>query len=173
MEHFARAAIVFRKLPPVMALRQTRMISAVIFAALTFVETGLHERRRRSFALIEAASDAVPMMNAPYFHKQNSSVSVVPTPDKDDDWARAALAGTRMLIAEESFDAMLQMLIDAGLVPRSCAAVMLDRLSERLLLHASGRTGTHWAIRVPELIDQATRLATKAATLRTVIGGVS
>ncbi|MEY9248336.1 hypothetical protein AB7M45_007863 [Bradyrhizobium elkanii] len=112
-------------------------------------------------------------MNAPYFHKQNSSVSVVPTPDKDDDWARAALAGTRMLIAEESFDAMLQMLIDAGLVPRSCAAVMLDRLSERLLLHASGRTGTHWAIRVPELIDQATRLATKAATLRTVIGGVS
>ncbi|TAI67614.1 hypothetical protein [Bradyrhizobium sp. Leo170] len=38
-----------------------------------------------------------------------------------------------MLIAEESFDAMLQMLIDGGLVPKSCAAVMLDRLSARLL----------------------------------------
>ncbi|WP_253640051.1 hypothetical protein [Bradyrhizobium sp. USDA 4541] len=113
------------------------------------------------------------MMNAPFFHKHNSSVAVVSTPDKDDDWARAALAGTRMLIAEECFDAMLQMLIDAGLVPRSCAAVMLDRLSEKLLLHASERTDTHWAIRKPELIDQATRLSTKAATLKTVIGGVS
>lgn len=97
----------------------------------------------------------------------------MPAPDKDDDWARAALAGTRMLIAEESFDAMLQMLIDVGLVPKSCAAVMLDRLSERLLLLASGRLETHWAIRVPELVDQAARLATKAATMKTVIGGVS
>ncbi|WP_092114225.1 hypothetical protein [Bradyrhizobium erythrophlei] len=149
------------------------MISAVIFIDRTFVHFELSERAAWVFALIEAASDAVPMMNAPFFHKQNLSVAALPTPDKDDDWARAALAGTRMLIAEECFDAMLQMLIDAGLVHRSCAAVMLDRLSERLLLHASGRTETHWAIRTPELIDQATRLSRMAATLKTVIGGVS
>lgn len=92
-----------------------------------------------------------------------------PVTTKDDDWARAALAGTRMLIAEESFDAIVQMLIDAGLVPKGCAAVMLDRLSERLMLHASGRTDTHWAIRVPELIDQATRLAMTAAKLRSAL----
>lgn len=88
----------------------------------------------------------------------------------DDDWARAALAGTRMLIAEESFDALVQMLVDAGLVPKAFAAVMLDRLSEKLLMHASGRTETHWAIREPELIDQAMRLSTKAAAMRVAIG---
>lgn len=84
----------------------------------------------------------------------------------DSDKERADLAGTRMLIAEECFDAMLQMLIDVGAVPRSFAAVMLDRLAERLLLHASGRTDTQWAIRAPELLDQATRLSTIAAGMR-------
>lgn len=96
-----------------------------------------------------------------------------PLTTKDDDWARAALAGTRMLIAEECFDAMLQMLIDAGLVPKGCAAIMLDRLSEKLMLHASGRTATHWAVRVPELLDQAGRLSAKASALRTKVGGLS
>lgn len=112
-------------------------------------------------------------MNAPYDLRKNAGATAITAPMKDDDWARAALAGTRMLIAEESFDAMLQMLIDAGLVPKGCAAVMLDRLSERLLMHASGRTQTHWAVREPELIDQATRLATKAGIMRVAIGGLS
>lgn len=90
----------------------------------------------------------------------------MPAPAKDDDWSRGELAGTRMLIFEESFDAIVQALIDSGRIERGCAAVMLDRLSERLLLHASGRTNTHWPIREPELIDQATRLAAKSMTLR-------
>ncbi len=106
------------------------------------------------------------MKNTSPYALQNSEVVPFPAPMKDDDWARAALAGTRMLIAEESFDALVQMLIDAGVMPKSCAAVMLDRLSEKLLMHASGRTSTHWAIREPELLDQATRLSTKAAGLR-------
>lgn len=84
----------------------------------------------------------------------------------DTDWERAKLAGTRMLIAEESFDAIVQMLLDAGAVPKACVAVMLDRLSGRLMAHASGRTDTHWAIREAELLDQATRLSMKAAVLR-------
>lgn len=92
---------------------------------------------------------------------------------KDDEWSRAVLAGTRMLIAEECFDAIVQLLIDSGRIEKGCAAVMLDRLSERLLLHASGRTETHWAIRAPELLDQATRLATKAAAMRAACGGPS
>ncbi len=78
-----------------------------------------------------------------------------------------------MLIAEESFDAMVQMLIDAGLVSRGCAAIMLDRLSGKLMLHASGRTETHWAIREAELMDQATRLSTRAVMLRTIVGRTS
>lgn len=113
------------------------------------------------------------MKNTSPYSLRNLEVTPVRPPQMDDDQARVALAGTRMLIAEESFDAMLQMLLDAGLVPKACAAVMLDRLSAKLLLHASGRTETHWAIRVPELIDQATRLATKAAAMRTTVGGLA
>ncbi|MEY9237707.1 hypothetical protein ABIF78_010088 [Bradyrhizobium japonicum] len=107
------------------------------------------------------------MLKPPYATLKNfADATTAPTTTKDDDWARAALAGTRMLIAEESFDAIVQMLIDSGLVPRGCAAVMLDRLSEKLLMHASGRTDTHWAIRAPELLDQAGRLSAKASALR-------
>ncbi|KGT73682.1 hypothetical protein ABIF65_003753 [Bradyrhizobium japonicum] len=109
------------------------------------------------------------MLKPPYAALKNfadATTAPTTTTTKDDDWARAALAGTRMLIAEESFDAIVQMLIDSGLVPRGCAAVMLDRLSEKLLMHASGRTDTHWAIRAPELLDQAGRLSAKASALR-------
>jgi hypothetical protein len=144
-----------------------RTISAVIFSALTFVEIGLDDRRTDEFAFCERLIDNVPMLKPPYATlKTFADATTAPTTTKDDDWARAALAGTRMLIAEESFDAIVQMLIDSGLVPRGCAAVMLDRLSEKLLMHASGRTDTHWAIRAPELLDQAGRLSAKASALR-------
>lgn len=112
-------------------------------------------------------------MNTPYALREFADAKRIPIAIKDDDFDRTELAGTRMLIAEESFDALLQMLIDAGLVPKSCAAVMLDRLSERLLMHASGRTETSWPTRAPELIDQAARLATKAGMLRVMCGGLS
>lgn len=71
-----------------------------------------------------------------------------------------------MLIAEESFDALLGLLIDAGLVPRGCAAAALGRLADRLLLHASGKTQTHYGIRELELRDQAGRLLARANALR-------
>jgi len=106
------------------------------------------------------------MTNASYALKNMESARTAPVTENDDDWDRAQLAGTRMLIAEECFDAILGMLIDSGAVPRACAAIMLERLSEKLLMHACGRTGTHWAIREPELLDQATRLAMKASAMR-------
>ncbi|MCK1577856.1 hypothetical protein [Bradyrhizobium sp. 174] len=135
----------------------------------TFVQSVLHDRSVLLFALIAMLSDAPPMANTSYALKELECAPATPVAMKHDDWARAALAGTRMLIAEESFDAILQMLIDAGLVPRGCAAVMLDRLSEKLLMHASGRTDTHWAIRAPELLDQAGRLAAKASAMRATV----
>jgi hypothetical protein len=110
------------------------------------------------------------MMNIPLSQRKLAGAQPVSIPIADSDWDRAALAGTRMLIAEESFDALLQMLIDAGLVPKGCAAVMLDRLSAKLMMHASGLTETHWAIREAELLDQAKRVAMKAATLRVATG---
>lgn len=112
-------------------------------------------------------------MNASYDLKKFVVAKPVPVPIVDSDRDRAELAGTRALVAEECFDALLQMLIDAGLMPKGCAAVMLDRLSAKLLMHASGRTETQWSIRAPELIDQATRLATKSAVLKAVSGSTS
>jgi hypothetical protein len=113
----------------------------------------------------------VPMMNAPYRSRNFAGAMPVSIPIADSEWDRAALAGTRMLIAEECFDALLQMLIDAGAVSKGCAAVMLDRLSAKLMMHASGLTETHWAIRQPELLDQARRFASKAVVMRGV-GGI-
>ncbi len=110
-------------------------------------------------------------MNSPYKRDEMKPATPISVPIMDGERERAELAGTRMLIAEESFDAIVQMLIDAGLVTKGCAAVMLDRLSGKLLLHASGRTQTQWAIREAELLDQATRLATNAAMMRSGIGG--
>jgi hypothetical protein len=104
------------------------------------------------------------MTNTPYVLKK--AEAEIPAPMTDDDWKRAELAGTRMLIAEESFDAMVQMMIDAGLLSKGHAAVMYDRLSNKLLLHATGRTDTQWSIRAPELLDQATRLSTRALMIR-------
>jgi len=121
-------------------------------------------------AAAEPMTDNVPMLKLSPAKTKFDGALAAPAPMKDDDWARAALAGTRMLIAEESFDAIVQMLIDSGLVPKGCAAAMLNRLSERLLLHASGRTETHWAIRAPELLDQAGRLSAKAVMLRAGCG---
>jgi hypothetical protein len=110
-------------------------------------------------------------MNAPYSSRNFAGAQPVSVPITDSDWDRAALAGTRMLIFEETTDAIVQMLIDAGLVPKGCAAVMLDRLSAKLMMHASGLTETHWAIREPELLDQARRVAAKAAVMRAGTGG--
>lgn len=105
----------------------------------------------------------------PSYTLRNFEVAA-PSPMADGEREKVDLAGTRMLIAEECFDAIVQMLIDAGLVSKGCAAVMLDRLSTKLSLHANGGTETQWAIRRPELLDQSTRLAKKAAMIRLSIG---
>jgi hypothetical protein len=118
------------------------------------------------FDFSTAMDVTVPMMNAPYALRSFVATAPTTAPMCDSERDRAELAGTRMLIAEECFDAIVQMLIDAGLVSKGCAAVMLDRLSGKLLMHATGRTETQWSIRQPELLDQATRLSTKAAVLR-------
>jgi hypothetical protein len=77
--------------------------------------------------------------------------------------ARAAvLAGTRMLIMEECFDALVDALIASGAIPQNAAAVMLDHLAERFISHSAGDTDTGWAIDRDELFDQAVRLKIRA-----------
>lgn len=79
---------------------------------------------------------------------------------------RACLAGTRMLILEECFDAITDLLIASKAVSAREAGVMLDSLASRLAHHASGQSDTDWAVHGPELEDQAARLATRAALMR-------
>lgn len=74
----------------------------------------------------------------------------------------ATLAGTRMLILEECFDALVDALIASGAIPQNAAVVMLDHLAERFMAHSGGDTETNWAIDHDELFDQAVRLKVKA-----------
>lgn len=79
---------------------------------------------------------------------------------------RACLAGTRMLILEETTDALLALLIASKAVSASEAGVMLNSLASRLTHHATGTSETDWAIHGPELLEQAARLHTRAAMVR-------
>lgn len=79
--------------------------------------------------------------------------------------ARAArLAGTRMLLMEECFDALVDALIASGAIPQNAAAVMLDHLAERFIAHSDGRLKSEFAIDRSELLDQAARLRAQART---------
>lgn len=76
---------------------------------------------------------------------------------------QAAISGTRMLVMEECFDALVGALIASGAMPENAAAVMLDHLAERFLDHASGRAESVWQIDPIELRCQADRLKNRAA----------
>jgi hypothetical protein len=84
---------------------------------------------------------------------------------------RAALAGTRMLILEECFDALVDALIASGAIPVNAATVMLDHLADRFLDHAAGRLESDWQIHAGELQDQASRLR-RAPNFQTEAAGV-
>lgn len=76
---------------------------------------------------------------------------------------KAAIAGTRMLVLEETFDALVDALIWSGAIPQNAASVMLDHLAERFIAHSDGRLKSEWAIDRGELLDQASRLKSQAA----------
>lgn len=85
--------------------------------------------------------------------------------------ARAAeLAGTRMLIAEETTDALIALLIASGAVTTGEACICLMRLSERLEDHALGRRQSDWTVVPCELLDASARHAAHAAMLRARTG---
>lgn len=81
---------------------------------------------------------------------------------------RAATAGSRMLIMEECFDALVDALIASGAIPHNAAVVMLDHLAERFIAHSEGRMRSEWAIDRTEILDQAARLKIQAANRRGV-----
>lgn len=84
----------------------------------------------------------------------------------------AALAGTRVLILEETFDALVGALIASGAIPQNAASVMLDHLAERFIAHSDGRLRSEFVIDRGELRDQAARLKLQAALRSDASGSV-
>lgn len=71
---------------------------------------------------------------------------------------RAALAGTRMLVLEEMFDALVAALVASGAIPQNAASVLLESLAERFIAHSQGELDSEWMVDPAELRDQASRL---------------
>lgn len=76
---------------------------------------------------------------------------------------RAALVGTRALVAEERFDALLAMLVATNVLSEEQVRAMARRLSERLTAHANGELESEWQVHPGELRIEAARLAARAA----------
>jgi hypothetical protein len=82
------------------------------------------------------------------------------------DARRASLAGTRMLIAEECFDAITDLLIASKAVSAREAEAMLGSLASRLADHANGKTDTDYVVHPNEMDEQAARLKMRAMAVR-------
>jgi hypothetical protein len=78
------------------------------------------------------------------------------------DAKRASLAGTRMLIVEECFDAIIDLLVASKAVSAREAGVMLGSLASRLIDHAEGKTETDWIVHKSEMREQAFRVRQRA-----------
>lgn len=78
----------------------------------------------------------------------------------------AEISGTRQMIAEATFDALVTLLIEAGAVPKHMAAASLDRLAQRLEREASGETESDWMVMPAECLERAQNLTAQAAALR-------
>lgn len=82
------------------------------------------------------------------------------------DARRASLAGTRMLIVEECFDAIVDLLVASKAVSAREAGVMLGSLASRLTDHAEGKTDTDYVVHRKEMDEQVQRLKARAMAVR-------
>lgn len=85
-------------------------------------------------------------------------------PHSSREARRAAIAGTRALIHEATFDALVSLLVRSGAVPAASARQMMMDLADRLTGYANGAE-TEWQVHQHELTHQAFRLVTKAAEI--------
>jgi hypothetical protein len=79
---------------------------------------------------------------------------------------REALTGTRSMVENERFTALLAALIDAEVLSAAEVAGMCERLADRLEGHARGAIGRLTS--VPELLDAAMRARNVARMCREV-----
>jgi hypothetical protein len=77
---------------------------------------------------------------------------------------RAAIAGTRALVHEETFTALVALLVGADVIPAERASGLMLGLATKLEGHAAGHP--EWQVHPPELRMQADRLRRKAGEMR-------
>lgn len=78
----------------------------------------------------------------------------------------AALAGTRQMIADDQFNALVSALIECRAVPRNVMASALDRLSDGLIAKARGEMEASHLAYPTELFGRARELSAQAAAIR-------
>lgn len=79
---------------------------------------------------------------------------------------RAALAGTRQMMAEDEFEALTGALIRSGAVSRTLMADTLEALIEKLIAKARGEMETDYLIFPSELFQRVRDLSHQIAQLR-------
>lgn len=81
--------------------------------------------------------------------------------------ARAAsISGTRQMISEDSFAALVSALVECNAVPRDFMASALEKLAGDLVAKAKGETPTDWQVFPSECFERARNLNAHAALLR-------
>lgn len=78
----------------------------------------------------------------------------------------AALAGTRQLMLDDTFEALVAALVDCNAVPRAVMAATLERLASKLIAKARGELETEWALYPSEIFERARKLDAMAARFR-------
>lgn len=79
---------------------------------------------------------------------------------------QAALSGTRMLIREDEFEALVTLLTECKVVPIAVMTLSLEQIAGGLIAKARRQLESEWAIYPSELFDRARKLHDLAASLR-------
>lgn len=78
----------------------------------------------------------------------------------------AAISGTRQMIADDQFSALVAALVDCKAVPYEFMASALDRIADGIIAKARGEMETDWLVFPAEAFDRARDLSAQAAALR-------
>lgn len=79
---------------------------------------------------------------------------------------QAALAGTRQMIGDDSFDALVAVLTSANAIPDSLMASTLEKLADAMIAKARGEMEADYMVYPAELLSRARTLGETAAALR-------
>jgi hypothetical protein len=84
----------------------------------------------------------------------------------DTEARLAAISGTRQMIADDQFAALVAALVECNAIPRDFMAAALERLADGLIAKARGQMETDWQVFSAECFDRARDLSAQAVALR-------